>query len=277
MYDALVIGGGPAGPQAALTLGRMHRTVVLVDSGRYRNSAAEHVHNFLTHDGRSSEELRKLAREELAGYATVETRDATVQSMRETAEGFVADGDDGPISARTVVLATGMVDLLPDVPGLGEAWGAEVANCPFCHGHEFAERPVGVFGDGPHVDELRSMLEPIASEVITFRHDDLVEVERADGGLVAHRGPGDHVWLARLFLHPGTKQAAPFAEQLGLELLPSGCVRIDALGRTNRPRGLRGRGPGARRGAARADAVAAGGRGCGAGRGVERRPPPGGL
>ncbi|MBC9225620.1 FAD-binding protein [Aeromicrobium sp. 636] len=236
MFDALVIGGGPAGLQAALTLGRMRRSVVLIDSGRYRNGAVEYAHNFVTHDGRAPDELRRLAREDLAKYTTVELREGTVATLRETDDGLVAESDAGSIEARTVVLATGMSDELPDVPGLAEAWGAEVASCPFCHGHEYADRPIGILGDGPHVDQLAAMLAPIGSEVITFGHDDLAKVEQTEKGLLAHRTDGDAVELAGLFLHPSTSQAAPFADQLGLDILPSGCVRVDVLNRTSHPR-----------------------------------------
>lgn len=236
MYDALVIGGGPAGLQAALTLGRMHRTVALLDSGQYRNDSVRHAHNVATHDGSSPDELRRLAREDVSRYATVETHEATVTEVREEGEAFVAETADGTFEARVLVLATGMTDELPDVPGLAAAWGAEVANCPFCHGHEFADRPIGLLGDGPHIGELAAMLAPIGSEVVTFGHDDLAKVERTGNGLLVHRATGDPVELAGLFLHPSTAQAAPFAEQLGLELLPSGCVLVDALGRTSHPR-----------------------------------------
>jgi len=236
MYDALVIGGGPAGLQAALTLGRMHRSVLLVDSGHYRNGSVAHSHNFVTHDGRSPEELRRLGREDLERYPNVEMREATVESVRDTGDGFVAETDGDTVEARTLVLATGMTDELPDVPGLAEAWGSEVANCPFCHGHEFADRPIGLLGEGPSIGELQALLAPIGSEVVTFGHDDLVKVERTEGGLLAHRRDGEPVELAGLFLHPSTAQAAPFAEQLGLDILPSGCVRVDALNRTSHPR-----------------------------------------
>jgi thioredoxin reductase len=236
MYDALVIGGGPAGLQAALTLGRMHRETLLVDSGQYRNSTVAHAHNFVTHDGRAPDELRRLAREDVARYPSVEMREGTVRAVRETADGVVAELEDGTVEARTVVLATGMVDTLPDVPGLAEAWGNEVANCPFCHGHEFADRPIGLLGEGSSIEELAAMLGPIGSEVLAFGHDELVKLERTEGGLLAYRASGGTVELAGLFLHPSTAQAAPFAEQLGLELLSSGCVKIDPLGRTTHPR-----------------------------------------
>jgi len=236
MYDALVIGGGPAGLQAALTLGRMHRTVLLVDSGQYRNGSVAHSHNFVTHDGRSPDELRRLAREDLSHYPSVELREGTVEGVSETDDGFEADLGGETVRSRTLVLATGMTDELPDIPGLADAWGAEVANCPFCHGHEFADRPIGLLGDGPSIGELEAMLAPIGSEVLTFAKDDLTKVERTERGLLAHRTEGEPVELAGLFLHPSTAQAAPFAEQLGLDILPSGCVRVDALNRTSHPR-----------------------------------------
>ncbi|MFS0886262.1 NAD(P)/FAD-dependent oxidoreductase [Aeromicrobium sp. 179-A 4D2 NHS] len=236
MYDALVIGGGPAGLQAALTLGRMHRTVLLVDSGQYRNGSVAHSHNFVTHDGRSPDELRRLAREDLSHYPSVELREGTVEGVSEIDDGFEADLGGETVRSRTLVLATGMTDELPDIPGLADAWGAEVANCPFCHGHEFADRPIGLLGDGPSIGELEAMLAPIGSEVLTFAKDDLSKVERTERGLLAHRTEGEPVELAGLFLHPSTAQAAPFAEQLGLDILPSGCVRVDALNRTSHPR-----------------------------------------
>lgn len=235
MQDALVIGGGPAGLQAALTLGRMHRDTVLVDSGHYRNDTVEHAHNFATHDGRALDEIRKLAREDLAAYETVEVRETTVRMVRDTGDGFVAETDSGPIEARTIVLATGLRDELPDIPGLQEAWGREVAACPFCHGHELAGRVIALVGEGPHLPVMVAMLSRIGSEVVTFAQEP-TRIERIEGGLRLHLVAGGTAEVAGLFMHPPFVQAAPFAEQLGLELLPSGCIRIDALGQTSHPR-----------------------------------------
>lgn len=236
MYDALVIGGGPAGLQAALTLGRMHRTTVLVDSGRYRNGTVEHAHNFLTHDGRALGEIRRLAREDLAAYDTVELRDTTVHAVREEGDGFVAETDGGPIHARTLILATGLKDDLDSIPGLEEAWGRKVAACPFCHGHELSGRVIGLAGTGPHVPMMTAMLSPIASRIEHFEDGEVTKIERTGDGVLVHRAAGEPVEVAGLFVHPAFAQAAPFAEQLGLELLPSGCIRIDVLGQTSHPR-----------------------------------------
>lgn len=236
MYDALVIGGGPAGLQAALTLGRMHRTTVLVDSGRYRNGKVEHAHNFLTHDGRAPGEIRRLAREDLAAYDTVELRDTTVHAVREEGDGFVAETDGGPIHARTLILATGLKDDLGSIPGLEEAWGREVAACPFCHGHELSGRVIGLAGTGPHVPMMTAMLSPIASRIEHFEDGEVTKIERTGDGVLVHRASGEPVEVAGLFVHPAFAQAAPFAEQLGLDLLPSGCIRVDVLGQTSHPR-----------------------------------------
>src|SRR5690606_27622643 len=128
--DTIVIGGGPAGLQAALTLGRMHRAVLLIDGGDYRNATVDHMQNLITHDGRDPAELRSLARRDLAVYDTVELRQARVDSVRRSGKTFEVVVGDEVIESRTLVLATGVKDTLPDVPGVAEAWGREIAHCP---------------------------------------------------------------------------------------------------------------------------------------------------
>ena len=112
MYDIIVIGGGPAGLQAALTAGRMHRTVLLLDSGEYRNATVAHAHNLLTNDGRSPAELRRIARDELAAYETVEVRGAEATAVSGALGDFEVATADGVERAARIVLATGMRDAL---------------------------------------------------------------------------------------------------------------------------------------------------------------------
>jgi thioredoxin reductase len=260
-YDVVVIGGGPAGLQAALTLGRLHRSVLLLDSGEYRNAAAKEMHNFVTHDGRSPEEFRATARRDLQAYDTVEVRD-----MRATE---VADGDGlwrvtlddaGSVeaseeTARRVVLATGLHDTLPDIPGLSDLWGDVVAHCPYCHGHELSGRPVGILGSGPHVARVALLLERIAARITVYadgaeldeatsvqlaqagvgvRREKVSGVRRSSTGATVALSNGADEEVAGLFVSTALAQAAPFAEQLSLEMLPSGCIRVDELGRTSR-------------------------------------------
>jgi len=236
VLDAVVIGGGPAGLQAALTLGRMRYDTLLFDSGRYRNETVAHAHNLIANDGRAPGALRASARDELARYDTVALRDDEVVAVTGRAGGFAVTTAGGAVSqARALVLATGMRDDLPPIPGLAEAWGREVAQCPFCHGHELTGRPVGILGVEPHAGFMRGMLERIASHLIVIAPDDLVRVEPVPAGLRLHLGDGTAHDVGGLFVAATPRQAAPFAEQLGCRILPSGGVEIDELGRTSVP------------------------------------------
>jgi thioredoxin reductase len=260
-FDAVVIGGGPAGLQAALTLGRMHRRALLLDSGEYRNAPAEHMHNFVTHDGTPPAGFRAAARADLAAYATVTVRDAAATAVVPDGDGFRVEvasrGDDaGPVSARAVVLATGMRDTLPATPGLAALFGTVAAVCPYCHGHELSGKHVAVLGNGPHVARVAFLLERIASRLTVLADggglDPAVraQLDAAGGGVRPEPvkalsggaagatvsfadGPDEEV--GGVFVAPEFAQRAPFAGQLGLDLLPSGAVEVDALGRTSVP------------------------------------------
>src|SRR3954471_3920349 len=145
-YDAVVVGGGPAGLQATLTLARVHREVLMVDSGSYRNDPADQMHNVVTHDGTPPADFRAAARKELAAYDTATVRDDAVTSIRPSDGGFLLALGDEEVRTRGIVLATGVVDTLPEKPGLAELFGSVVAHCPFCHGHELAGGPIGILG-----------------------------------------------------------------------------------------------------------------------------------
>lgn len=234
-YDAVVIGGGSAGLQAALTLGRVHRRTLLLDSGSYRNDPAHHMHNFLGHDGTPPDELRALARKDLAAYDTVTVRDAAVASVGVDGEGFrvVLGGPDGEeITTRGLVLATGVRDTLPDVPGLVELFGDVVAHCPFCHGHEFAGKRVAVLGDPGH---LGHVMGPVAASVEGVDPERVVRLERSEAGVRVVLTDGSVEEYGGMFVATALRQSAPFAEQLGLAMLPSGCIQVDAMQRTSLP------------------------------------------
>jgi len=253
-FDTVVIGGGPAGLQAALTLGRMHRDTLLLDSGRYRNDPADAMHNLIGHDGRKPAELRAAARGDLAAYDTVAIRDQAASAVRQDGDGFAVETYAGEIRARRIVLATGLADTLPDVPGLTDLFGSVAAHCPYCHGHEFAGTHVGLLGAGPHTGRVALLLRRITSRITVFtngaevdeatrtvldRHGFEVRAEpvaglcRSPAGATITFEDGSEEEVGGLMIAPSLAQAAPFAEQLGLELQESGCVRVDAMGRTS--------------------------------------------
>ncbi|MCE7011475.1 NAD(P)/FAD-dependent oxidoreductase [Kibdelosporangium philippinense] len=151
-YDVVVIGAGVAGLNAALVLTRARRSVLVVDSGQPRNAPAAHSHGFLTRDGVPPSELYALGRKEVEGYGG-EFIDGEVTAIT---RGFTVDLADGTkLKARRVLVATGLRDELPDIPGLAERWGKDAIACPYCHGYEFADRPIGVLHDANHALLLR--------------------------------------------------------------------------------------------------------------------------
>jgi thioredoxin reductase len=234
MLDAIVIGGGPAGLQAALTLGRIHREVLVIDSGDYRNAPAEHLHNLIGADGMPPAELRANARRDLAAYATVRVIAGEVLDVSGDAGALeVALVDGSTETAGAVVLATGVRDELPDIPGLAEQWGRRVAHCPFCHGHEFAGQRIGILAvDEARLAHLSGLLRPISADLVPI--EGLERIDELADGLRLTLADGRTVDVDGLFAS-STVRPSPLVAALGLEVGPSGAVLIDPMGRTSRP------------------------------------------
>ena len=142
-YDVLVIGGGPAGLSGAVVLGRALRSVLVVDSGKPRNAPAEGIHNFLTRDGIPPGEFLAAGREEVRRYGGT-ILDGEVVSAKAGFEITLADGSTH--RGRRLLVTAGLVDQLPDIPGLAERWGRTVLHCPYCHGYEVRNTSIGVIG-----------------------------------------------------------------------------------------------------------------------------------
>lgn len=255
MYDVVVIGGGAAGLQATLTLGRMHRHVLLVDGGSPRNATVRRMHNFITHDGRSPTEFRDGARAELDSYDLVELCEAQVQRVEQEEDRFSVRIEGGEaVAARRVILATGLRDELPPVPGLEELWGTAVLQCPYCDGHEMSGREVAVLGCGSHAGRLGVIMSQFTDRVtvladggavgqqdadrlgragVTVRCEEVASMSAHEDGARVELAGGDTIDAAAVFVSPELSQSAPFAEQLGLKTDDDGFVTIDEVGRTS--------------------------------------------
>ncbi|MBD8078558.1 NAD(P)/FAD-dependent oxidoreductase [Cellulosimicrobium arenosum] len=173
--DVVVVGGGPAGLGAATALARSLRSVVVVDAGEPRNAPAAGAHNVLGQEGRPPREIVAAGRREAEGYGVVLV-DGTAVDARRADGRFEVDLADGTtLRSRRLVLATGLVDELPDVPGLREHWGHRVLHCPYCHGYEVRGLRVGVLATSPAALHQVLLFRQLSQDVTLFRHtaDDL--------------------------------------------------------------------------------------------------------
>jgi thioredoxin reductase len=250
-YDVAIIGGGPAGLSAALVLGRARRRVVVVDAGTPRNAPAAHMQGFLSRDGMPPGDLLRAARAEVRGYGVEIVEDRVVDATAGFALRLAAGRT---VEARQVLLATGAADELPDVAGARERWGRDLLHCPYCHGWEVRDQPIGVLGSVEHAHLLRQWTD----DVILFTHTAAVTAEEratlqargiaiVDGTVERLVVSDDHLraiqladgrTVARdaLFIRPALLAHADApAAALGCELLAGGLVRADAEGRTSVP------------------------------------------
>jgi thioredoxin reductase len=171
-FDVVVIGGGAAGLSAALVLSRARRRVLVVDSGTPRNAPAAHMHGFLSRDGLAPNELLAVGRDEVTGYGGTIISGSITEIARDDTTGFrvlLADGQ--RLSARRLLVATGLRDELPDIPGLRERWARDVLHCPYCHGHEVRDQPLGVLGGSPEAVRYAQIIRQWSSDVVYFTPD----------------------------------------------------------------------------------------------------------
>jgi thioredoxin reductase len=177
--DVLIVGGGAGGLSAALVLARARRRVTVIDGGRPRNAPAAHLHGYLGRDGARPADLLSDGRAEAAGYGATGTV-GQVRDVTTCEEGFRVTLEDGRrLTARRILLATGLVDRLPNIPGLSARWGRDILHCPYCHGHEVADQPLGVINAGPHAVHQATTVRQWSRDVVLFTNGTTLDDEAA--------------------------------------------------------------------------------------------------
>ena len=231
--DVVVVGGGSAGLQAALTLGRMRFDVVVVDAGRPSNAPAHAIGGLLGADGVAPLDLLTTGRAQLAELPSVHLIDG--EATRVEAGHTVTLADGTAVAARAVVLATGMHYAFPDLPGMAELWGKSVIHCPFCHGWEARDARIGLLAaDEEHSGHVVPLLRRLSADLEVFH---TVTAVRAEGGVLRAVVLPDGTEIRRdvLFVAaPTTPRDAAFAH-LPLERTGPGLLAIDPFGRTSLP------------------------------------------
>lgn len=256
IYDCAIVGGGPAGLNAALVLGRARKKTILLDSGKPRNAVTHASHGFLTRDGIEPAEFRRIAYEEVLRYPSVSHQSDAVTAIARVADDFEIRLQAGAtLLARRVIIATGLTETLPDIAGARDYYGSSLFNCPFCDGWELRDQPlvaVSEYGDLYHKakllmnwsrdlvlcthgrgtlseEERRDLaardIRVIDTPIAAFegRDGQLEAVVFADGSRIARRGG---------FLSPAQTPQLELQDALGCERNEQGGLVVDEMGRT---------------------------------------------
>ncbi|HOZ60322.1 MAG TPA: NAD(P)/FAD-dependent oxidoreductase [Nakamurella multipartita] len=259
-YDVVVVGGGAAGLNGALMLGRSRRSVLVVDAGEPRNAPAAAIHGLLGREGMAPAELLARGRAEVAAYG-VDLATGTVLDIVRAPDGFALRiSGDRTVRARRLLVTTGVVDELPAIDGLRAHWGTGVLHCPYCHGWEARDQAIGVLATGPMSIHQALLFRQLSDDVVFFAHgtdptpesratlaavgiavvEGTVRAVKTAGGRVAGVRLADGTVVPRHSLVVASRPVAraDFLRGLGLELVehPSGAgqhLPVDAMGRTD--------------------------------------------
>lgn len=258
-YDVVIVGGGSAGLSAALLLGRSRRSVLVSDTGKTRNAVALESHSFFTRDGTTPAELMRIGREQLRPYETVEFYSVGVRAAKAQSKGFEATLDNGTlVKSRKLLLATGVVDEMPEIEGFKELWGKSIFHCPYCHGWEVRDQPLALYGNGAVGFELAELLKGWSDDLvlctdgvatlsedeskllsknnISIREERIVRVDGESGQLEKIVfANGETLRRKAIFFRPKQQQHSVLAKQLGCEITDVGTVKVDDFGQTSVP------------------------------------------
>jgi thioredoxin reductase len=256
-YDIIIIGGGPAGLSAALIAGRARLNALMIDGGTPRNAAAPALHSFVSRDGILPEDFRRICHEELARYATVSRCEAKVVSVTGHDGAFDVLLEDGAaVHGAKIVLALGLIDTLPDIAGLRDAWGRGVHHCPFCDGYEHGGEHWGVLADQPAVldhalflkhwavrmtvfvmtDASEEQLEALRAAGVTVERSAVTRVIVGDGHVLGgiETADGRVHDIQSLWVRPAQSQTA-LVQGMGLDLRDDGAIWRNEMGETSVP------------------------------------------
>lgn len=252
-YDVLIVGAGPAGLSAALVLARSRRRVLLCGAGERRNHASHGIHSLLAHEGQAPADFIAAAEHDLERYPTLHRRGAEVVSINAADDGFsfaCLDGSGG--TARKVLLATGLRDELPAIPGVETFYGCSVHHCLYCDGFEYADKPIAAFGEaekgaglalmmrqwsadvvlcaGGGAPVESDMLKRLAAHAIPVIQAPIAGLEGDDGALRRIRFvDGTHIERAALFFSTRCQQKSGLWRSLGCQRDEKGGIVTDAL------------------------------------------------
>lgn len=256
-YEVIIIGGSYSGLAAGMALGRALKKVLIIDSAKPCNRQTPHSHNFITHDGQEPAEIAALAKLQVKHYRTVEFFSGLAIDGKKTKNGFEIQTDSGEkFAAMKLIFATGIEDIMPDIPGYAESWGISVLHCPYCHGYEVRKQKTGILGKGDFGFEFSVLISNWTDDLTLFTNgkSDLtikqmaklkkhnINVEEAEIQKLEHQNGyvknvifknGGKFPVKALYARSAFVQHSAIPELLGCELNNEGYIRVNPAQKTN--------------------------------------------
>jgi thioredoxin reductase len=255
-YDVIIVGGSYAGLSAAMALGRALRDVLIIDSAKPCNKQTPHSHNFLTNDGKTPKEIASIAKQQVRMYESVSFVNGIAAAGKKNAKGFEIRLETGEtFTSKKLVFASGIKDLMPDIPGFAESWGISVLHCPYCHGYEVRHQKTGIFANGDVAFELATLISNWTRDLTVYTNGkstlskeqkaklDKHQIAVIETGIV--RLENKNGYIQNILFKDGTKAQVkalyarlPFVQHsaipvaLGCELTNEGYLKIDTAQRT---------------------------------------------
>lgn len=258
-FDVIIIGGSYSGLSAGMSLGRSLRNVLIIDNGKPCNRQTPHSHNFVTHDGKTPSEISKLAKKDVEKYNSVSFYNGTVAKTQKTSEGFKIETSSGEkFNSKKLIIASGVKDVMPDIPGFAECWGISVIHCPYCHGYEVKNEVTGILSNGDMAYEFSKLIfnltksltlftngkasltdeqiKKLAQNKINLIEDEIEKIEHDNGSVqkIIFKN-GKEVSLKALYAKIPFEQNINVSSDLGCELTEQGFIKVDMMQKTNVP------------------------------------------
>lgn len=257
LFDVIIIGGSYAGLSAAMTLGRSLRNVLVIDNGKPCNEQTPHSQNFLTQDGKTPKEISALAKTQVEKYDTIKFYDGKAVSAQKTDFGFEITTENGEkLNSKKLIVATGIIDEIPDIKGFKESWGISLIHCPYCHGHEYKGKKTGIIANGDKAVHISSLVKNLTEDVTIFTRGkanftseqleklknnqiEIIETEiselKNENGYVKSLvfDYGKEIDFEAVYGAFPFTQHSDIAESLGCEMTEMGHIKIDQFQKTN--------------------------------------------
>lgn len=256
-FDVIIIGGSYSGLSAGMALGRSLRNVLIIDSGKPCNRQTPHSHNFLTQDGKTPKEISMIAREQVEKYDTVQFHDGVVVKIAKLNDSFEVETEKGEtFTTKKLIIATGIQDIQPNIPGFAECWGISVLHCPYCHGYEVKNETTGIFANGDIAFEFSKMIlnwtkdltlftngksslseeqtQKLKEKNIRINENEIKEIIHENGQIQKIIfNNGQEFSLKALYAKIPFQQNINVSKDLDCEMTEQGFIKVDPFQKTN--------------------------------------------